>query len=192
MKTVVTAIVPIRSFNGMTRLATELTPSERGALSQHLADVVVDAASEAGLDVVVVSDDLDVRRWARAKGARPVDDRGSGLSDSVSGVVTDLDDGPWIVLHADLPLVNPAVVAAIAREVAAGLSVVCPSLDGGTNVIGGRGSFTFDYGPGSFTRHLAKLPGARVLSELALAIEVDTVDHYRALSKLGYLSRVAP
>jgi 2-phospho-L-lactate guanylyltransferase len=191
LRAAVTAIVPIRSFNGMTRLSTELTPDERRSLSENLADSVVDAALASGLDVVVVSDDPDVRAWARTKKVQPVDDRGSGLSDSVSGAVSDLEGGPWIVLHADLPLVNPTVLTAIARKVETGGSVVCPSLDGGTNVIGGWGPFTFEYGPGSFTRHLAQLPDARVLVELALAIEVDTVDHYRALSKLGYLPRVA-
>lgn len=174
----------------MTRLNDVLSADGRRALSIDLAGVVHSAVADTGLHVVVMSDDADVRSWADALGSDVVRDGGAGLSQSLSSVVADLAT-PWAVFHADLPLLDSASVALVAREIVGGRSVLCPSLDGGTNVIGGCGTFDFSYGPGSFTRHLSMLPGARVIVDRALAIEVDTAAHYTALSTLGYTSRVA-
>jgi 2-phospho-L-lactate guanylyltransferase len=188
---VVTAIVPIRSFHGMTRLSNELTPDERYTLSRWLADSVMEAVLGAGLKGVVVSDDPAVRTWAQSRGADTASDRGSGLSDSVSAAVGDLRGGSWIAIHADLPLIQSGIVAEIARTVDAGKTVICPSLDGGTNVIGAHGPFEFSYGPGSFTRHLAKLRNAKIWIDRSTALEVDTIEHYLALSTLGFTPSLA-
>ena len=186
---VVTAVVPIRSFQGMTRLSDELTSAQRRELSEHLATTVVDAASRAGLTVVVVSDDPEVREWASGKLCVIASDgdtgTGQGLNRSVTQAVAGLGWGAWIVLHADLPLIDPAIVSRVADEVAEGRSVVCPSLDGGTNAIAGWGPFDFAYGPGSFTNHLSKLPDAKVIVDRAIAIDIDTIGHYTALRTLG-------
>ena len=95
------------------------------------------------------------------------------------------------MVHADLPLIDAASVELVTQCLDAGQWVVCPSLDGGTNAIAGFGPFEFSYGPGSFTRHLAMIPDATVIVSPSLAIEVDTVEHFRALSKLGYVSTLA-
>lgn len=188
----VSAILPIRSFAGMTRLSPALDPADRRALSRALADRAMDAVNGAGLEVVVVSDDSEVRAWARTRGANTATDSGFGLSASVTAVVGELHDAAWMVIHADLPLIDAETLASIAKMVAAGATVVCPSLDGGTNVIAGHGAFEFSYGPGSFPRHLARLPQAKVYVSRAAALEIDTVDHYLALSTLGYTPSLAP
>ncbi len=174
----------------MTRLDNFLDPDARRALSIELAGIVHDAVSRAGLDTVIVSDDEEVRTWAAHRRAACAEDSGAGLDASVAAVVSSLQT-PWAVFHADLPLITHNSVALVAHEIADGRPVVCPSLDGGTNVIAGFGPFDFSYGPGSFTRHLAMLPGATVLVDPALAIDVDTAAHYLALSRLGHPSSVA-
>jgi 2-phospho-L-lactate guanylyltransferase (CobY/MobA/RfbA family) len=175
----------------MTRLSSDLTANQRHKLSTSLASVAVKAALGADLRVVIVSCDPEVRAWATVKGIDSIDDNGSGLSESVTAAVGTLGNDPWLVLHADLPLLTSNIIDSLAGEVATGESVVCPSLDGGTNIIGGSGPFEFSYGPGSFTRHLAELVGAKVVVSKALAIEVDTADHYAALSTLGYMPSLA-
>jgi 2-phospho-L-lactate guanylyltransferase len=175
----------------MTRLSSDLTANQRHALSTSLASVAVKAALGAGLRVVVVSSDPEVRAWATVNGAESIDDRGSGLSESVTAAVGLLGDDTWLVVHADLPLLDSDTMVRLAGLVATGGSVVCPSLDGGTNIIGGSGPFEFSYGPGSFTRHLAERVGATVVVSKALAIEVDTADHHAALSALGYMPSLA-
>lgn len=84
MSTGVTAIVPIRSFSGMTRLSSDLTANQRHKLSTSLASVAVKAALGADLRVVIVSSDPEVRAWATVKGIDSIDDNGSGLSEGKS------------------------------------------------------------------------------------------------------------
>lgn len=168
------AIVPVRSFDGMSRLAATIDRDARSDLARRLAIATVDAAVAAGMSVIVVSSDSAVRATLVQRGATFIDDPGSGLDRAAAAGVEAAGGHPWLVVHADLPLVTAGVLRIAAARVRGGATVLVPSLDGGTNLVGGRGVFDFSFGPGSFHRHLAAHPGASVLVDRRLTIDLDT------------------
>ncbi|MFV1999178.1 MAG: 2-phospho-L-lactate guanylyltransferase [Acidimicrobiia bacterium] len=187
----VVAVVPIRDFQGMTRLAPILSSRERSALAKTLAERVVRATAEAGLRTLIVTAADDVWRWAVGRGLSVCDDPGSGLSDAAATGVACGGDKPWMVVHADLPLVTSSAIAGVA-EAAISSTVIVPSHDGGTTVICGYGRFHFSYGTGSFHRHLAANPRATVLVSRELSIDIDTPEHlasFPALTRTHYPAR---
>jgi len=80
---------------------------------------------------------------------------------------------PWLVIHADLPLVTSDAIAAVA-DASQSTTVLVPSYDGGTTVIASRGTFPFSYGVGSFQRHYASAPNATIIVSPELSIDIDT------------------
>ncbi len=179
----VLAIVPIRDFTGMTRLAPTLDVDRRARLARLLADTVVSAITSAGLSPVVVTASQDVQGWSAKRGLTICDDPGTGLSGAAAAGVAYAADTPWIVIHADLPLVTASAVATIA-QLALTSTVLVPSHDGGTNVIAGRGAFPFSYGVGSFHRHLAAAPDAQIVASPALSVDIDIPEHLAAFPDL--------
>ena len=167
------ALVPIRNFTGMTRLSSTLDDRSRSRLSQGLASGVLAAISTAGLRAIVVTSDRDVANWAREHEAAICRDPGTGLSDAVHAGVSTVEGAPWLAIHADLPLVTPEAIAAVA-DANRSTTVLVPSYDGGTTVIAGRGPFPFSYGIGSFQRHYASAPDATVIVSPELSIDIDT------------------
>jgi 2-phospho-L-lactate guanylyltransferase (CobY/MobA/RfbA family) len=65
--------------------------------------------------------------------------------------------------------------------------VIAPSYDGGTTLLGPVPSgFTFAYGIGSYTRHLAAIPTATPIIDARLALDIDSArDLDRALATHG-------
>ncbi|MCZ7533485.1 MAG: NTP transferase domain-containing protein [Acidimicrobiia bacterium] len=184
-----TAIIPIRSFNGMTRLDSVLDQDQRRSLSIRLAERSVDAAIDAGLETIVLTGDADVTAWASKRCAVASDD-GGGLSIAVTNAVKRHARPDWLVLHADLPCIDGDHIrrfseTASADGVYGGGAAIAPSLDGGTNVIAGTGPFDFTYGPGSFHTNLAGMPHAKISTHRALSLEIDTPSHFAALVVLG-------
>jgi 2-phospho-L-lactate guanylyltransferase (CobY/MobA/RfbA family) len=90
---------------------------------------------------------------------------------------------PWIMLHADLPLVTASSLLRVA-EAASSAPVLVPSHDGGTNAIGAQGPFPFAYGTGSFHRHFAAVPNATIISTAELAIDIDSPAQLAAFPEL--------
>lgn len=168
----------------MTRLAGVLTTDQRRSLSLNLATRAVDAASAAGLHVIVVTSEPEVREWAIGRCDVAADD-GVGLSRVVTNAVAQHALPDWLVLHADLPCVDADHLGRFAEAAARDGAAIAPSLDGGTNVIAGTGPFEFVYGPGSFHANLASMPGARITASSALSLEIDTPEHFAALVGLG-------
>lgn len=166
-------VVPIRDFAGMTRLSGVLTRGARSEIATSLAHRVVRAGVDAGLDVRVVTTDPTVRAWCGHLDVSVVDDPGTGLDGAANAGVVGAGEDAWIVVHADLPFVTSGALDEVAL-MAGRTHVLVPSADGGTNVVGGRGTFAFSFGPGSFTRHLAACPGAVVAPSRALSIDIDT------------------
>lgn len=175
------AVLPIRSFRGLSRLSPSLDPHERAALGRALTARVLTALGEAQLGIVVVTGDDEVTAAAGRAGARVVADPGTGLDDAAARGISTIGDGPWLVVHADLPLIDAAAIEGVARSVEAGHTVLVPSTDGGTTVIGSDHPMRFAFGPGSFHRHLARRPSAVVVTDPRLAVDVDTPMHLRAL-----------
>jgi 2-phospho-L-lactate guanylyltransferase len=167
------ALVPIRSFKGMTRLTSVLDPQQRSDLARRLASRVLDAVSAAGLQTIVITSSDDVARWAQGSKAAVHEDPQTGLSEAVSSCVSAVGSAPWLVVHADLPLVTPRAIASVATA-SRSATVLAPSYDGGTTVIAGHGTFPFAYGIGSFRRHYASAPHATIIVSPELSVDIDT------------------
>ncbi len=167
-------VIPIRSFDGMLRLAEILGEDERHRLMRGLAQGVAQAATAAGARLLVVTNDQYVVRWAAEHQAIVVPETGQGGLDSAASLAIAGTDGPWAVVHADLPMIRPEDIEAIFRHLD-DRPVLAPSKDGGTSVVASKGrSFPFQYGPLSFFRHLAAVAGrAHVRVRPGLAIDVD-------------------
>ena len=176
----VALFVPIRDFEGMSRLAATLDTVARTRLIRDLASRVVRAGIGAGLDVGIVTSDRDVRAWADRLCVDSLVDPGQGLNAAASSATAGTR-GPWIIAHADLPLVTAVALRRIAGLAEAGHTVLVPSLDGGTTIIASWGAFRFSYGPGSFHRHLAAAPTAVVVSSAVLSVDIDTPLQLEAL-----------
>jgi len=146
---------------------------------------------EADTAVTIVTPDPDVRRWAESIEAAWIGEPGSGGLDAAAGAgVAAADGDPWLVIHADLPAITPDDVAVGATLASAG-TVLAPSHDGGTSLIGGVApSFPFAYGPGSFSRHLAATGGhATILVRPGLALDLDAPSDLTAFEELGLIAR---
>ncbi|MCH8900136.1 MAG: 2-phospho-L-lactate guanylyltransferase [Acidobacteria bacterium] len=182
-----TAVVPIRSFDGLTRLSEALSTEERFALMRRLAERTCTAIAEAGASVVIVTGDDEVRSWASESGFGLVDEPDPpGLDAAAAAGIAQADDA-WMVVHADLPAIAPEDIEA-AVTVLDGRSVLAPSHDGGTSLIAGSTpGFPFSYGVGSFHRHLAAVPDAAVLIRPGLALDLDRPSDLDAIRRLGFL-----
>lgn len=142
----------------------------------------------AGVDIVVVTGDASVRQWASQQAFRVVDEPDPPGLDAAAAAGLDTVRGPWMVVHADLPLIIDEDVAAAQRALAPEIHVLTPSHDGGTSLIGGSSpTFPFAYGVGSFRRHLAAVPDAAVLIRPGLAIDLDRPSDLDAIQRLGFL-----
>jgi 2-phospho-L-lactate guanylyltransferase len=184
----VEAIIPVRTFDGLSRLASKASEAERAATMRRLVDRTASATISAGVTPVIVTADPDVASWAARQDIRVVAEQGAGLdAAAASGIATVAADA-WLVIHADLPHISPADVA-IAAELARCAVVLAPSHDGGTSLVGGSGrTFPFRYGPGSFRRHLFAVAGdATILVRPGLAIDLDRPQDIDMLEELGWL-----
>ena len=157
----------------MTRLSGVLDPQQRSELAHRLASLMIEAVAAAGLQPIVITSSDEVARWAHRHVATVLGDPGDGLSAAVRAGVSTIGSGQWIVVHADLPLVTPQAIVAVV-DASRSTTVLVPSYDGGTTVIGGHGTFPFSYGVGSFQRHYASAPEATVMVSPELSIDIDT------------------
>ena len=153
---------------------------------RRLAERTAGAARDAGAAVAVVAGDEEVRTWAYERGFAVVDEPDpAGLNAAASAGIA-AAPGPWMVIHADLPAISSDDIGLALKWVANGGRLLAPSHDGGTSVVGATGaSFAFSYGVGSFRRHLAAAPDARVLTRPGLALDLD---HAEDLARLQSLS----
>jgi len=152
-------VIPLRSFDDpKTRLREVLSGAERRELCRSLADGLLTAVS--GSDVVVVTDDAEVDRWARSRGAGVVAPGSPGLNVAVTAARNDArHDGiaDVAILPADLarPATAASVVAATLADATLDALLVPDRHHDGTNLllVPTAGEFTFAYGPGSCDRH---------------------------------------
>lgn len=184
----VSAVVPIRSFDGLTRLAHVLDNEARTGLMLRLAERTISMIHRAGLSVSIVSSDPAVTAWGAAHVEHVVPEPSVGGLDAAALAGVSTVPGPWIVVHADLPTLTSEDVAVAAR-LANCTTVIAPSRDGGTSLIGSNvGPQSFSYGPGSFRRHLSATCGrATILVRLGLALDLDRPWDLTALDRLGHV-----
>ena len=174
------AALPLKPFAAAKgRLDGLLPPPARAALARAVAERVAAVCLEAEAEVVVVTADDEVALWARALGIEVLPEPAGGGLDGAAAAAADeaLRQGrPWCIVHADLPLLAPEHVAAVAALAAPGTAVLGPSRAGGTNLFAAAVPLTFAYGPGSFSRHLAaaRRLERRVLVTVGTALDLDT------------------
>ena len=172
--------IPVKPFGvAKQRLHRRLDPATRSIIGRRIAARTAAAVAAAGVEVVVVTGDPGVRRWAGDLGLESIaEPEGTGLN-GAAAALRDHAIGAgrsWLVIHADLPLVSSTEVGAMLEPLRNGKTVIAPSHDGGTSALGGSGQFDFRYGIGSFQRHLRQVPTATVIVRAGLAFDLDTVE----------------
>ncbi len=144
-----------------------------------MADRAAEATADVG-EMLVVSSDEAVIGWSRTRCLSVAPDPGS-LDASAAVIAARAESRPWMVLHADLPLLTAADLRAATKLLGERGAVIAPSYDGGTTLLAGAAPFQrFAYGPGSFVRHFAALPHAGVVIRRGLALDVDTLADLRS------------
>lgn len=196
------AVVPIRSLTGgKTRLASALTPEARSRLTAHMLQGVIAAALQSGAvaRVIVVSEDHAALAFATAQEPRvvplPQPAQRSGLIPALD-LARDhaLCDGAagLLVIFGDLPLLDGDDIRNLVRRDAP--VVLAPDRHGtGTNAlllrpnrpVADERAFAFQFGKGSFARHLAEAHrlGLDVATTIGggTSFDLDTPEDLRTL-----------
>lgn len=191
-------IVPHRGLGASkTRLAGSLTPDERRDLARRLLERVLRVARKACADVVVISPSRELVEVVEPTGARLVVQRGMGLNEGLEQARFDAlydDVETLVVLHGDLPNLQPADVEALVGALPAGGPgvAIAPDRAGtGTNglVLRPPGVIGFRFGVGSFHAHLDEVERARVplvaVNRAGLAFDLDTPQDLARWLELG-------
>ena len=180
-----TAVIPLKGGSQRkSRLSGVLDEAQRADLSLMMALQVLSrlTACRAVADIVLLSPERP--DWVGVSWRR---DEGSGLNAELSRVRADLSAADFLVLHADLPLIETSdVEALLSGEAEAALA---PDRHGlGTNALALRRGlpFEFAFGPCSFARHQAQAPRATVVNRLGLSLDVDTPDDLEAARRAGF------
>jgi len=179
------ALIPVRSFDdAKRRLAPAIDAAARARLGAAVALRTAQAARAAGAGVAVVTADDAVAAWAFEHDLEVVREPQPGLdAAAAAGVAVAAGRAEaWSVIHADLPLVEPADLAAVFAGVTGGTIVLAPSHDGGSSVVASSiAEFPFAYGPASFHRHLRRGVerglAIQVVARPGVALDVDTPAH---------------
>lgn len=181
------ALIPVNELaRAKGRLAPDLSPEDRAKLALATLATVLESASGAGLEPVVVTRDPAVAA-AVSPVARVLDEDPAftGLNPQLESAVARLGQerplAELLVLHADLPLASAAALRDLLAAAPPAPSVtMVRSPDGGTNAMFLRppGGFALAYGPASFARHEAAATAAgyevRALSSPELELDLDT------------------
>lgn len=181
----VLAALPLKPFAAAKgRLNALLDASARASLTRAVAARVAAVCRAAGAVTAVVTSDPEVADWAEELGLEVIaEPPGGGLDGAAAAVVAEAGrrDLAWCVVHADLPLLAAADVAAVTQPAGPGRVILAPSRDGGTNLLAGAGPFRFAYGPGSFARHLAvaRDRDRLIVVRVGTALDLDTPEDLR-------------
>ena len=177
--------IPVKPFGvAKQRLHLRLDRATRSVLGRRIAARTAAAVADAAAEVVIVTGDAGVRRWAAKLGLDTIAEPDAGGLNEASAALRDhaiANGRTWLVLHADLPLISEGEMRAVLEPLHDGTAVVAPSHDGGTSALGGTGRLDFRYGVGSFHRHLRQVPTAAVVVRPGLAFDLDTVDDLDAV-----------
>jgi 2-phospho-L-lactate guanylyltransferase len=168
--------IPVKPFDAAKkRLSGILT-------SDELARRTANAAIAAGAVPLILSADEAVSEWAAEHRYDVLLDEGSSLDEASHAATLFANNEPWVICHADLPLLRSEDLALAVGSMRDGSWILAPSSDGGTSLIGGVGQFEFAFGSGSFHRHLALLAGRSVgvMTTLGTLLDLDTPDDFAA------------
>jgi len=186
----VLAALPLKPFAAAKgRLDGLLGPEARASLARATAERVAAACREAATHTAVVTGDPGVARWAEGLGLEVIAEYpGGGLNGAAAAAAAEAERRglAWCIVHADLPLLTPAGVAAVAAAANPGRAAIAPSRDGGTNLFAAACPLDFAYGPGSFARHLAAAGHlqVRVMVTVGTSLDLDTPEDLRWAANL--------
>jgi 2-phospho-L-lactate guanylyltransferase len=201
------AVIPVKRLHeSKRRLSRLLTADERASLIRGFLDRLLSVlADTTGIDVtLVVTADPEVAALAGRHGARILPEvETAGLNGAVAlgaAAATAAGATAVLVLPADLPFVRPEDVRQMLAPLADAarpprLAALCPDeVHDGTNalLLAPPDDFTFQYGPGSFGRHLAAAAAqgvAQVIAAPGLRFDLDTESDWLVYN--GYLVQVA-
>lgn len=158
------AVIPFRPLNPKSRLGGIMTREERELFATAMLTDVLEAVTAAGCTPLV----LATTPYAVAGARVSVTD--ADLSSALNTLLCD-QDGPVLIIMADIPLATKEAVSA-AISTRADVAIV-PGRGGGTNAIFLRhgSSFSTDYYGQSFMKH------CRIAEERNLSLEV--IDSFR-------------
>jgi 2-phospho-L-lactate/phosphoenolpyruvate guanylyltransferase len=153
--------IPVKALSkAKSRLAPELTPLERGALTLAMLEDVLDVSlAVPGWDTWVVSTDEAVLEIAAHRGAAAIPEDKPPLSQAIRQaeiLAKEREADALAILPADLPLLTLDALAAALHTL--GTVVIAPSSDrGGTNLLLRRPPRAIQarFGPDSYQRHVA-------------------------------------
>lgn len=182
-------IVPLRAFDtAKTRLSSHLSEPERGRLARLSAEGVLSRKSTCHR--IVVCDSDDVATWAISLGVESIRVSASGLNAALSEALPHVrrlhPHSTLVIAHGDI--VEPSglddVIDDLGRNSPHPIVIAPDRHKDGTNVlcldhvVASR--WVFEYGPGSFERHLRQARSAgwavRILHDDGLATDLDTID----------------
>ncbi len=188
-----TAIVPIKPLGDRkTRLAGYLTARDRAYLSETLFAGVIgtlQASPEVARILVVAKRPPDVC-GPEDNVVEWVVDRGKGLNAALEDARLVAGDGRQLILHADLPLVAPADIAALLAAAGDDIAIAPDRRRIGTNAlaIGAGRRIVLRFGDNSFASHRDQYPNAAILSgRPGLEIDIDAPADYVEALRLGWL-----
>ena len=125
-------VVPFRGESAKQRL--EASDEIRSKLALAMLGDVLTASVATGR-TLLVTDDGGARALADELGAEIVDDPGLGQGPAVAAALERVDDGPVVVLNADLPCVVPHDLRTLAGAAELGAFGLVEAEDGTTNAL---------------------------------------------------------
>jgi 2-phospho-L-lactate guanylyltransferase len=174
----ISAIVPFKdSAHVKSRLAQVLSEDARRALARrmrdHVVSVLVGADGIGSVTILSPTDPADKRTaW--------IADEGRGLNPEIENAAAKIG-GPTLVIHADLPQVTSADIAALVAESRTHDAVIAPDKAGtGTNALilmKPAADFHLSFGPGSFDAHCRTIKARNwslaVVRRPGLSLDID-------------------
>ncbi len=177
-------VVPFRGENGKRRF--DAPEQTRARLSLAMLGDVLAAATVTGRTLVVTGN-ADGRALAEELGAEVVAEPGGGQGAAVAAALEQLDDGPVLVVNADLPCVVPHDLRTLAGTAELGAIGYVEAQDGTTNALALPSADLFAplYGGGSAARfrdHADSIGVTAISCAIPnLSDDVDTLDDLRRI-----------
>jgi 2-phospho-L-lactate/phosphoenolpyruvate guanylyltransferase len=178
-------VVPFRGEAGKQRL--DASDEVRSTLALAMLGDVLTACVATGRTFLVTGDTA-ARELATELGAELVDDPGGGQGAAVAAALEQVDDGPVVVLNADLPCVVPHDVRTFAGAAELGAFGLVEAEDGTTNALALPRASLFAplYGAGSAERFRAHAEADGVVALAAVIPNLaDDVDTLEDLARIG-------
>jgi 2-phospho-L-lactate/phosphoenolpyruvate guanylyltransferase len=188
-----TIVVPFRGVADKRRIAAA-PAGLRSQLALAMLHDVLAACTPVGRTLLVTSAESEAAQAvAGALGVEVVADPGRGQGDAVAAGLVRADEGPVVVVNADVPCVTTRDVFALLGAMPAGGMALVRAGDGTTNALALAAGWLFSplYGPGSADRFAER---ARRLGVEAMEVDLpnlaDDVDELADLDRLE--DRIGP